>query len=302
MKKISRIGMVGLGTMGKLLSTRLLRAGYDVVGYDIAPTRVEIPEFVKHFKQVISFEEMIKNNVDIIWLMLPAGEAVDVIVGQVIALGLHNTIIIDGGNSHYKDSIRRYEYLQKQRIQFVDCGVSGGQLGCEEGFSLMVGGQLDSFTYCLPIFAALAAQDGYVYCGPSGAGHYVKMVHNGIEYALLQAYGEGFDILRNGYYNNLDIAHISDAWMHGALIRSYLLSLISQELNKDQYLISVSGKVGQHGTGKWTVEEAQERHIAASLIAQAVKIREDSLKTGGSFATKLIALMRHVFGGHAFFN
>lgn len=299
---ISRIGMIGLGKMGSALTLRLLRAGFTVVGFDISPNRLRIPDaLASNFMQVNLVEEVAAQT-PVIWLMLPAGEVIDETLKKIMPVLEKNTIIIDGGNSHYTDSIRRYDFLQSNSINFLDCGISGGILGVDNGFSVMVGGDKIFYDQCIAIFEALAAPDGYIHCGPPGAGHYVKMVHNGIEYGLLQAYGEGFDLLRNGAYPHLDLAQISAAWIHGAIIRSFILSLLAQELARDQNLTTISGKVDQNGTGKWAVEDALKHHVTLNLIAQAVKERELSQKTGGTFATKIVALLRKAFGGHTLYK
>ena len=227
-------------------------------------------------------------------------EGFDEILEQLLLYLKPKDIIIDGGNSHFNDTVRRAEMLKLSHISFIDCGTSGGIHGKKDGFSLMIGGDKKIFLQLESIFKALAAPQGYAYMGSSGSGHYVKMVHNGIEYALMQAYAEGFELLKKGTYGKeLDLAAISEIWSHGAVIRSWLLTLLHTILVKDQDLVRVSGRVDDSGTGRWTVEEAHAHNIAVQLIQDALSIREQSRINGGTYATKLVALLRQQFGGHA---
>jgi 6-phosphogluconate dehydrogenase len=287
------IGVVGLGRMGRAITLRLLQAGHQVFGYDIYP--VTIPE--PGFTQVATLPEITKH-VHIIWLMIPAGPPVDQVVETLLPFLHPQDIIIDGGNSNFRDSIRRHEQLALQNIHLLDCGTSGGLAGLTNGFSLMVGGNYAAFQQCDSIFKALAARDGYGYTGPSGSGHYVKMVHNGIEYALLQAYAEGFHLLKHGYYKDLDLAKISHVWNNGSVIRSWILQLAHEIFIKDQDFTDIRGTIAESGTGRWTVEEAHRFHIPVKLIEDALMIRALSRETGGDYATKIVALLRNKFGGH----
>lgn len=288
------IGLIGLGNMGQALATRWLNAGFAVVGFD--PYAHEKIQHT-HFKQVASLEEL-ANAAQTLWLMVPAGDAVEQTVRQLSEVCKPGTVIIDGGNSFFKDSVKRAEFLKTKSIEFIDCGVSGGLFGLERGFALMIGGDKVVFEKHEALFKALSAPGGYAYVGPAGAGHYVKMVHNGIEYALLQAYAEGFHLLKDGRYKNLDLAKISDVWHHGAIIDSFLLELMHGIFVQDHEFKHVSGKVAQTGMGLWTVREAHEQKIPVTLVEDALKIRDESQKTGGNYSTKLIALMRNKFGGH----
>jgi 6-phosphogluconate dehydrogenase len=288
------IGLVGLGNMGQALATRWLNAGFMVVGFD--PYAHEIREH-KNFKRVTSLEEL-ASIAGCIWLMIPAGDAVEQTVHQLSELCKPGAVIIDGGNSFFKDSVKHAEFLATHHISFIDCGVSGGLFGKERGFALMIGGDKHIFEHHEALFKALAAPGGYAYVGPSGAGHYVKMVHNGIEYALLQAYAEGFHLLKDGRYKDLDLAKISDVWHHGAIIDSFMLELLHDIFVHDQEFKHISGKVAQTGMGLWTVREAHEQEIPVTLIEDALKIRDMSQKSGGNYSTKLVALLRNKFGGH----
>jgi 6-phosphogluconate dehydrogenase len=295
---MERIGLVGLGKMGQALAARWLDAGFGVWAYDPYVFN-NLGDVLNHnnFKRMSSLEELVQE-VRTIWLMIPAGDAVTDAVQKLAELCSPGAVIIDGGNSFFKDSIAHAQVLSAKNIIFIDCGVSGGLLGHEKGFALMIGGDTAAYEQNENLFRALAAPGGYAHVGPSGVGHYVKMIHNGIEYALLQSYAEGFQLLREGRYKNLDLAKISDVWHHGAIIDSCILKLIHQVFIHDQELTHISGKVAQTGMGFWTVREAHEYKIPVPLIEDAVKIRDVSQKTGGNYSTKLVALVRNKFGGH----
>ena len=230
--------------------------------------------------------------------MVPAGQAVDDVINKLEQGVRKNDIVIDGGNSKFTDSMRRAEHLAQKNIFFLDCGTSGGLAGKDNGFSLTVGGSHIAFMQVEEIFAAIAAPRAFALVGPSGAGHYVKMVHNGIEYAVLESYAQGFQLLKEGQFKNLNLAQITDVWNKAAIIRSYILELSHDIFKKDQELTTISGEVEQTGMGQWTVEEAHRQKIPVSLIEQAVNIREQSRTTGGNYATKIVSLVRNAFGGH----
>jgi 6-phosphogluconate dehydrogenase len=291
------IGLIGLGKMGNALVFRLVNGGFKVVGYD--PDLKARQHAAVYGAHVTDTLEHIAVQTRIIWLMIPAGELIDSVLQQLQPFLKPNDIIIDGGNSHYTDSVRRAKMLKKKKIHFIDCGTSGGLAGKLKGFSLMVGGDQKIFEKIEPILKALAAPKGYGYMGPSGSGHYVKMVHNGIEYALLQAYAEGFNLLKYGSYKDLDLEEISRVWSHGAVIRSWILDLAHTIFKHDQNFTDVGGGIQESGTGRWTVDEAYARKVPVVLIEDALEIREWSRATGGDYATKLVALLRHEFGGHA---
>ena len=292
-----KIGVVGLGKMGSAIVFRLTNAGFKVLGFD--PDLKARQHASTYGAQVTDILEHISQQARIIWLMIPAGELIDKVLQQLQPSLQPGDIIIDGGNSHFFDSVRRAKLLKKKSIHYIDCGTSGGIAGKIKGFSLMVGGDEKIYNIIEPILKALAAPGGYGYMGPSGAGHYVKMIHNGIEYAVLQSYAEGFNLLDNGSYNNLDLEKISKVWSHGSIIRSWILDLAHKIFKKDQELDSVGGQIQESGTGRWVVEEAYAKKIPAVLIEDALTIREWSRTTGGNYATKVVALLRHAFGGHA---
>lgn len=290
------IGLIGLGKMGQAIAHRLLKAGHHLIGFDTSPN------VTNYFEQIggqgVDTLGALAAKVRVIWLMVPAGKPVD----DVLALlRLHlkaGDIVIDGGNSHFKDSIRRCAELQEINVHFLDCGTSGGVHGKELGFSLMVGGDESAFMTVKPVFEALAADQGYAYLGPSGAGHYVKMVHNGVEYALLQAYAEGFHLLKDGAYKDLDLEQVCRVWNGGSIVRSWIVELARQVFEKDQVLTSIGGQIGENKTGQWTLEEAHSCKIPVKTLEQALAIRAWSRETGGNYATKVVAMLRNQFGGH----
>lgn len=291
-----KCAVVGLGRMGSAVVYRLHNAGHQVVGYD--PSEQARQEAAMVGATIVSTLEECAHHAQIIWLMVPAGPIVDQVLKELQQHLNANAIVIDGGNSKFTDSIRRFQELKGSGIEFLDCGTSGGLHGKEIGFSLMIGGSKKAFDLAEPIFKAVAAKEGYGLVGPSGSGHYVKMVHNGIEYALLQAYAEGLQLLHEGEFKELDLAKITTIWQHGSIIRSWILELTHEILKKDQQLEAVSGSIAESGTGAWTVEEARKQKVPVKLIENALQIRAWSRETGGNYATKLVALLRLAFGGH----
>ncbi len=288
-----KIGIIGLGKMGSLIAKRLIQANCTIIGYDPAIT-LSVSEQIL---QVSTIAEL-AHQVELIWIMVPAGKPVDDVIAALMPHLHAYTIVIDGGNSHFTDTVTRAEKLQQNSFHLLDCGTSGG-IHAQQGLSLMVGGNKEAFVRAEPIFKALATPQGYAYVGPSGAGHYVKMIHNGIEYALLESYAEGFHLLHNGHYKHLDLATISNIWCHGAVIRSWLLELMHEILKKDQSFTHISGKVAETGMGQWVADEAEKLKIPAPALKAALQVRLESRVTGGNYATKLIALLRQAFGGHS---
>lgn len=290
------ISVIGLGRMGKAIVSRLCKDNHTVTGYDPEESaRQEITSLGASPSP--SIKELAQTST-IVWLMVPAGETTDNVIHELKQYLKPGAIVIDGGNSFFEHSIRRHNELADKGIHFLDCGTSGGLAGETIGFSLMVGGKESIFTKLTPIFRSIAAPQGFAYMGPPGSGHYVKMVHNGIEYALLQAYAEGIHLLREGQYENLDLASVTNVWRHGSVIRSWILDLTHDILAKDQKLFEVSGEIGENMTGRWTREEAQKQGVPVTLIEEALAVRTMSRKTGGNFATKLVAMLRNAFGGH----
>ncbi len=292
-----KIGLIGLGRMGQAIADRLLKDKHEVIGYD--PAIQEVPENLRLTQNI---KEIIDNKPDAIWLMVPAGKIVDNVIDDLLKNNLpENSVIIDGGNSYYKNTIKRQDKLKAQNIYYLDCGTSGGLLGKEIGFSLMIGGEKNIFEKLEPVFKSIAAPNGYGYMGPSGSGHYVKMIHNGIEYSLLQAYAEGFDLLKNNtQYKKLDLENITRVWQHGSVVRSWILDLSHDIFAQDQELKEISGEIGENLTGQWTIQESKDQNIAMDLLDKSLQIRAWSRETGGNYATKVIAMLRNAFGGHKF--
>jgi len=320
-----QIGIIGLGRMGGNISRRLMKAGHHCVVFDAnAKPRDALAK--EGATAVGSHADTVKALVEkprAVWVMLPAGKVTEETVERLGGLLEPNDIIIDGGNSFYKDDIRRAKKLAAKRIRYVDCGTSGGVWGIERGYCLMIGGPKEAVDYLDPVFAALApglgviprtpgrekgdsrAERGYIHAGPSGAGHFVKMVHNGIEYGLMQAYAEGFDILRNKDSKDLpederftlNMPDIAEVWRRGSVISSWLLDLSAAALVKDPQLKDFTGFVQDSGEGRWTVEAAIEEAVPADVISSALYVRFRS-RQEHSFGEKVLSAMRFGFGGH----
>ncbi len=290
------LGFIGLGKMGQAMAIRLAGKGHRVVVYDISPSAVASMvgqglEGAKDFKTMLENIDCPRN----IWIMIPAGKAVDdVIFNNLLPYLVEGDLLIDGGNSNYKDSIKRARKLAARKIEFIDIGTSGGIGGVHNGLSLMIGGSTDNFSRIEPILKDLAVEKGYHLMGGNGAGHFVKMVHNGIEYALLQSYAEGFELLREGPFE-LDLRAIARVWNNGSIVRSWLLGLIHAILEKDE-LDVIDAEVGGGQTGSWAVEAALEAEVPFTMLAAALSERYHSRRD--SFATGLVAALRMSFGGH----
>jgi 6-phosphogluconate dehydrogenase len=291
--------MVGLGRMGMNMSRRLLKGQHRVVVFDLSPEKMKQLESegamgVRTLNDLV--EKMTPRRV--IWLMLPAGKAVNEAISELSKLLSAGDIIIDGGNSHYRDDIDHFEKLKSQKIGYLDIGVSGGIWGLEKGYCLMVGGEQKNFKLIEPLLKTLAPKDGYMYCGPTGAGHFVKMVHNGIEYALMEAYAEGFELIKNSPYGkNLHLGKLAHLWNHGSVIRSWLLELLQNALKKDPELSSIKSYVEDTGEGRWTVEEAIKNATPVPVLAYALFERFRS-RQKEAFSDKILAVLRSEFGGH----
>lgn len=319
-----QIGMIGLGRMGANIARRLMRNGHECVVFDLNPASVKqvvddgatgatsIGDFVDHL-----------HKPRIAWIMVPAGKPTEQTVAAVAQRIGTDSIIIDGGNTYFKDDVRRAHELAEKGIKYVDVGTSGGIWGLERGYCLMVGGERSAFQQLEPIFESLApgtkaagmnpsrkeglstAEKGYLYCGPSGSGHYVKMIHNGIEYALMQAYAEGFDIMRNAnsteiapdHRYDLDVSEIAEVWRRGSVIGSWLLDLTAAALAEDGDLASFSGFVQDSGEGRWALIAAIEQAVPADSLATSLFARYRS-RQETTFGEKVLSAMRHKFGGH----
>jgi 6-phosphogluconate dehydrogenase len=292
------LGIIGLGRMGANMSERLVRGGHRVVTYDRSPEAIQ-RSVDKGALGAHSLADFVKQLTParVIWLMVPSGDPVDMTIEQLLPNLSQGEIIIDGGNSYYKDSIRRAEKLKQLGIHFVDVGTSGGIWGLQEGYCLMIGGEKERVDQLEPIFKTLAPENGFAYVGGSGAGHFVKMVHNGIEYGMLQAYGEGFEMLKASQFD-FDLARISHLWNQGSVVRSWLLELAENAFQKDPQLSSIKDYVEDSGEGRWAVREAVEREIPASVLTLSLFARFAS-RQDDSFSAKVIAALRNEFGGHA---
>ncbi|KPJ77544.1 MAG: 6-phosphogluconate dehydrogenase [Deltaproteobacteria bacterium SG8_13] len=295
-----KLAMIGLGRMGMNMARRLMQGGHDVVAYNRSPDKTE--QLVAEGAQgAYSLEEVAAklNPPRILWLMLPAGTVIDAHIAQLTKLLSAGDVIVEGGNSYYKDDIRRAKELEPTGIAYLDAGVSGGIWGLQVGYCTMVGGDRAVFESLEPIFKSLAPQDGYLYCGETGAGHFVKMVHNGIEYAMMQAYGEGFEILEaSRYAASFNYADISHLWNQGSVIRSWLLELAEEAFRKEEKLADIHGFVQDSGEGRWTVQQAVETAVPAEVITLSLMRRFRS-RQQDPFAERVLAALRREFGGHA---
>lgn len=295
-----KLAMIGLGKMGMNMSRRLLRDGHEVVGYDLSEKAVKrITGEGAEGAATLADAVGRLSPPRIFWLMLPAGKPVDITLDQLKSLLAEKDIVVEGGNSYYKDDRRHYRSLAEAGIRYVDVGVSGGIWGLEKGYCMMAGGDSETVDYLRPIFTTLAPPDGFLHCGGPGAGHFVKMVHNGIEYGLMQAYAEGFEIMAaSDYAEEFDFAKISHLWNQGSVIRSWLLELAQLAFEKNETLSDISGHVSDSGEGRWTVQQAVDTAVPAEVITLALMRRFRSRKTD-PFSERVLAALRREFGGHA---
>ena len=287
-----KIGIIGLGRMGGGIAERLRRHGHDVVGHDHNPDISQaksIPELVRMLPQP-----------RVAWIMVRAGGPTQAVIDELAELMTVGDIIIDGGNSYYKDSIRRGAALRSKGLKFLDIGTSGGIWGLAEGFSMMVGGDKAAFNHIEPVLKSLAPtpETGYGYMGPSGAGHFVKMVHNGIEYGMMQAFAEGFEIMEAKKEFDLDLHQISEVWRFGSVVRSWLLDLAAGALDEDPKLEKLEAYVDDSGEGRWTVQESIDLAVPAPVITTALQARFRS-RQSQPFGARLLSALRNQFGGHA---
>jgi len=323
------LAMIGLGRMGANMVRRLMRGGHNCAVYDVNPDNVA-QLVTEGARGASSIEDLVAQlqRPRTIWVMVPAGVATEETIATLASLLEPDDIVIDGGNSHYKDDVRRSHRLASSGIRYLDAGTSGGVWGMERGYCLMIGGETSAFTHLEPIFRTLApgrgeiertpgreqavntghspsVEEGYLYCGPAGAGHFVKMIHNGIEYGLMQAFAEGFDILRHAnsealpedHRYSLNLADIAELWRRGSVVSSWLLDLTAIALLEDQSLSGYSGFVQDSGEGRWTIEAAIEEAVPADVLAASLFTRFRS-RQEHTFAEKILSAMRHQFGGH----
>ena len=295
------LGMIGLGRMGGNMALRLSKGGHDLVGYD--PNQQVVQDYEKQgISGASSLEDLVGklSAPRAVWSMVPSGEVTEATVNRLGELLSPGDTVIDGGNSYYKDSVRRAAALQEKGIYFLDSGTSGGIWGVTEGYSLMVGGDSDAFNRLEPIMQTLApaVDKGYGRVGPAGAGHFVKMVHNGIEYGMMQAYAEGFEIMEAKKEFDLDMASIAEIWRYGSVVRSWLLDLTAAALQEEPDLASLQAYVDDSGEGRWTVQESVDLAVPAPVISASLQARFRS-RQENSFGARLLAAMRNQFGGHA---
>ena len=294
------LAMIGLGKMGMNMATRLVRGGHRVVG--LARTAATVDEAEKlGIEGTHTLEEAVSklHSPRIVWVMVPAGQATDETIDHLSNLLGKGDIVIDGGNSNYKDSARHAALLEPKGIEFMDCGTSGGIWGLSEGYSLMIGGKPEVAEKMRPIFETLApaADKGWGLVGPHGAGHYVKMIHNGIEYGMMQAFAEGFSILKAKEEFGLDLAQVSHIWQHGSVVRSWLLDLAANALDEDTQLKDIKPWVADSGEGRWTVFESIDLDIPAPVITLALQMRFAS-RDEENYTARMLAALRNQFGGH----
>ena len=318
-----KLGIIGLGRMGGNMARRLIAGGHEVVAYDRDPAAVE--DARSHGAIPAASLAEVAQELDspaIYWVMLPAGEITDHVMRDIADLAKPGDIVIDGGNSFWKHDLERAKYLSEREMHFIDVGVSGGVWGLTRGYCMMIGGPKEQVDLLDPIFATLApgigtvertmrpqsahqwkAEHGYVHCGPAGSGHFTKMIHNGIEYGMMQAYAEGFDILRARANEELDTSYdlnlsdIAEVWRRGSVISSWLLDLISIALAEDQSLSKFSGRVADSGEGRWTIDAAMEESVPVDVLAASLFARYRS-RVEESYADQLLSAMRQGFGGH----
>ncbi|HEY0736981.1 MAG TPA: decarboxylating 6-phosphogluconate dehydrogenase [Herpetosiphonaceae bacterium] len=293
------LAMIGLGKMGGNMTERLLRGNHRVVAYDRNPEAVQAA-VAAGAAGAATLEEMVQklSTPRVIWMMVPAGAPVDSTIAALQPLLQPGDILIDGGNSLYKDSQKRAAQLKEHGIAYIDAGTSGGIWGLSEGYCLMVGGEREAVAHVEPIMLTLAPEGGYAHVGPSGAGHFTKMIHNGIEYGMMQAYAEGFEILQSKTEMNLDLHQIAALWNHGSVVRSWLLELAEQMFADEPDLASIKDWVADSGEGRWTVQEAIDQDVPAPVITLSL-MRRFASRQEESFANKVVAGLRHQFGGHA---
>ncbi len=295
------LGLIGLGRMGLNMALRLKRAGHRVIGY--AHHVKTVDNFVSEVgaEGAYSPGELAEKlrPPRTVWIMIPAGGAVDEVIGELLPKLSADDVVVDGGNSNYKDSVRRASMLREKGIRFLDVGTSGGIWGLKEGYCMMIGGEKEAVDRLRPVFEALApaADKGWAHVGPSGAGHFVKMVHNGIEYGLMEAYGEGFALLKQKEEFRLDLHQIAEVWRYGSVVRSWLLDLTADALAKDAELKDVEPFVEDSGEGRWTVKEAIDLNVSAPIITLSLLERLRS-RDRLLFSDRLLAVMRNQFGGH----
>jgi len=296
------LAMIGLGRMGANMTRRLARASVRVRAYDVSPAARAALSGIAAVSTAATLSETVSALAPprVVWLMLPAGDATESTLTQVAALLSPGDIVVDGANAYYKDSMRRAQSLASHGLQFVDAGVSGGVWGLENGYAIMLGGAREAVDRVAPFVRVLAPSPdaGWLHCGPAGAGHFVKMIHNGIEYGMMQAYAEGLSLMAAKSEFELDLAAITEMWRHGSVVRSWLLDLTAEFLRHDSELSGIEPHVADSGEGRWTALEAVELGVPAPVMSLALMARFAS-QGKADYASRLLAMMRNAFGGHA---
>jgi len=292
-------GIIGAGKMGGALVRNLVKVGGSAVVYDLNPANVAelVGDSVVGVASLPELVSALPTSPRVIWMMVPAGKPVDDVIAALRPSLVAGDVLIDGGNSFFRDSLRRGEELKEIGVRYIDCGSSGGLEGALNGLCLMVGGDAEAVALAEPLFKAIAQPGGYAHVGPSGAGHFVKMVHNGIEYGMLQAIGEGFELLEAGPYD-LDMAQVASLWTHGSVIRGWLMELMARAFVSDPRLEGIRGDVGGGSTGSWAIEEAWKAGVPMPTIAMSYAMRLRS-RQDDTFTGKVVAALRREFGGHA---
>jgi 6-phosphogluconate dehydrogenase len=293
-----QLGLIGLGKMGYNLALNFKRNGHTVVAYDTSKPAMERIQ-AEGISTVSSIAELIQSlpGRRVIWIMVPAGNTVDIIINNLNDYLHKDDILIDGGNSFFKDTINRSRDLERIGINLLDCGTSGGVAGALQGVCTMIGGSYEAYHYCESLFTSMSVEKGSLYCGKSGSGHFVKMVHNGIEYGMMQAIAEGFEVM-NKFDADFDLAAIAKVWNHGSVVRGWLMELSQRALEKDKNLESIKGVAHSSGEGKWTVETALDIGVPIPVITMSLLMRYRT-QTEDTFSGKLVAALRNEFGGHA---
>ncbi len=293
-----KLGIIGLGRMGYNLALNAREHGHHVVVFNRTLEKIKEAE-KEGLIGAYSIEELVKKleGRRVIWLMVPAGNSVDEMIDKLVPLLSKQDIIIDGGNSNYKDTLRRYDYLKSKGIDFVDIGTSGGIEGARNGACTMIGAETEVFEFLEPFIKDISIENGYLHTGANGSGHFVKMVHNGIEYGMMQAIGEGFELLEKSQFS-LDFEKVAKVWNHGSVIRGWLMELTENAFRKDSQLDAIKGVMYSSGEGLWTVQEALELKVPATVITQSLLMRYRS-EQEDTFTGKVVAALRNEFGGHA---
>ena len=294
-----QIALIGLGKMGYNIALNLRNHGHTVIAHDQSEVLTDKIGTESGISSVNSVSELTAalSSPRIIWLMVPAGPIVDKVIESLLSYLVQGDILIDGGNSNFNDSVRRHKYLKDKGIEFLDCGTSGGTSGALNGACTMIGGEQSVYEYCKPVFDDLSLPGGTRYVGGPGAGHFVKMVHNGIEYGMMQSIAEGFEVLEKSAYD-FDFQQIAELWNHGSVVRSWLMELSAQAFSKDPDLSAIRGVMHASGEGKWTLETALDLGVPTPVIALSLLMRYRS-QQDDSFAGKVVAALRNEFGGHA---